>query len=133
MADNGNQPFRPRNRVLRGSNFVIYLIVVIGIIVLANWFANQHDVHWDLTPNKQFSLSAQTLKILKGLQQPVTLYVFDRADALKARKDLLGLYSSASPRVSVRYVDPDRDPTLAKEFGVRSYGSIYVAGGSRHL
>ncbi len=133
MADNRQQPSRPRNRVLRGTNFVIYLIVVIGIIVLANWFANQHDVHWDLTPNKQFSLSAQTLKILKGLRQPVTLYVFDRADAFKARKDLLGLYSSASPNVSVRYVDPDRDPTLAKEFGVRSYGSIYVAAGARHL
>ncbi|HUY13147.1 MAG TPA: Gldg family protein [Terriglobia bacterium] len=133
MADNGHQQIRPRNRVLRGSNFVVYLIVVIGIIVLANWFANQHDVHWDLTPNKEFSLSAQTLKILKGLRQPVTLYVFDRADALKARKDLLGLYSSASSRVSVRYVDPDRDPGLAKEFGVRSYGSIYVAAGTRHL
>jgi ABC-type uncharacterized transport system involved in gliding motility auxiliary subunit len=133
MADNGHSQHSPRNRVLRGTNFVIYLIVVIGIIVLANWFANQHDKQWDLTPNKQFSLSAQTVKIIKGLRQPVTLYVFDRAESFKARKDLLSLYSSASPKITVRYVDPDRDPSLAKQFGVRSYGSIYVEAGGRHM
>ncbi|MGH9433216.1 MAG: GldG family protein, partial [Terriglobia bacterium] len=109
------------------------LIVVVGILVVANWFANQHDAHWDLTPNKAFSLSPQTLKIIKGLHEPVTLYDFDHSDAFKEHKDLLGLYSSASSRVSVRYVDPDRDPALGKQFGVRSYGSIYVAAGSRHL
>jgi gliding motility-associatede transport system auxiliary component len=133
MVDNTKKPANPGNRWLRGTNFVIYLIVVIGILVVANWFANQHDVHWDLTPNKQFTLSPQTLKIIRGLHEPVTLYVFDHSDAFKEHKDLLELYSSASPRVSVHYVDPDRDPTLAKQFGVRSYGSIFVSAGDRHL
>jgi ABC-type uncharacterized transport system involved in gliding motility auxiliary subunit len=30
-------------------------------------------------------------------------------------------------------VDPDRDPALAKQVGVRSYGSVFVSTGDRHL
>jgi ABC-type uncharacterized transport system involved in gliding motility auxiliary subunit len=33
----------------------------------------------------------------------------------------------------VRYIDPDRQPALAKEYGVRTYGTIVVAAGDRHF
>ena len=43
------------------------------------------------------------------------------------------MYSSASNRVKVKYVDPDRQPALAKEYGVRSYGTVVVPAGDRHM
>ena len=33
----------------------------------------------------------------------------------------------------MRYVDVDRQPSLAKEYGVRAYGTIVVAAGDRHF
>ena len=128
-------PFAGRGgrRVLEGANVAVYTLVVIAILGLANWFVSNHDHSWDLTPNKKFSLAPQTVKLLKDLSQDVTIYVFDRARSFGERRDLLAMYSSASHRVNVRYVDVDRQPSLARQFGVRNYGTIVLASGDRHF
>ncbi len=130
------KPAQPRpsgRRVLRGANFTVYTLVVLAIVVLCNWFVNRNDHHLDLTPNHSFSLSPQSLKILRGLKEPVTIYVFNNASGFQSERDLMNLYSSASHAVSVKYIDPDRDPGLARQFGVRSEGDVYVTEGRRHL
>ncbi|MGH9406146.1 MAG: GldG family protein [Terriglobia bacterium] len=133
MADQPGEGGRVRQKALRGANFAIYTIVVLAIIVLCNWFVSRNDHHLDLTPNQSFSLSPETKKVLKGLDQPVALYDFNQQDQFGQQRDLLKLYSSASHYLSVHYVDPNRDPRLAKQLGVQSLGSIYVAAGNRHL
>jgi gliding motility-associatede transport system auxiliary component len=120
-------------RILQGANLALYTLIGIAIIVLVNWFVNRHDKSWDLTPNQEYSLSPQSIKILKGLKQNVTIYAFDRKDAFSRRRDLLGEYESASHHVAVQYVDPDRQPALAKQYGVQSYGTIEVVSGTRHF
>ncbi|MGA3325600.1 MAG: Gldg family protein [Terriglobia bacterium] len=124
---------RSGQQVLSGANFALYSLIVIALIVLVNWFVNNHDHRWDMTPNKKYSLSEQTHKILKDLSRDVTIYVFDQEHNFGERRDVLGMYSSASNRVKVKYVDPNRQPALAKEFSVRSYGTIVVSSGDRHM
>lgn len=124
---------RVGRKVLAGTNFAVFTLAVLAFIVLANWFADRNDKTWDLTPNKSFSLSPETLKILKGLDRPVTIYVFDRKENLGKNRDTLSDYASASHRVTVRYVDADREPTLARQFNVRAYGTIVVSEGERHF
>lgn len=121
-----------KRKVLEGANLALYTLVVIAIVVVANWFVSNHDRHWDLTPSKSFSLSPETQKILRGLDREVTIYAFDHKEALREGRDLLQNYAQASHHVTVRYVDPDREPGLAKEFGVRTYGTVVVASGDRH-
>ncbi|MGH9344531.1 MAG: GldG family protein [Terriglobia bacterium] len=133
MPDQEHGKSQVRQKALRGANFAVYTIVVLAIIVLCNWFVNRNDHHLDLTPNKTFSLSPETLKLVKGLDQPVTLYDFNQQNAFGQQRDLLRLYASASHFVTVKYVDPNRDPGLAKQLGVQTLGSIYVAAGARHL
>ncbi len=120
-------------RFLAGTNLVVYTAVGLAIAVLANWFVNRHNHRWDLTPSKKYSLSPQTTKVVKDLDRDVTIYAFDRERNFRGLRDLLDNYSTTSPRLSVQYLDPDRQPTLAKEFGVRSYGTIVVASGDRHF
>ncbi len=120
-------------RMLEGANLAVYTVIVVAIGVLANWFVNRHDRRWDLTPNQKYSLSPQSIKMLKGLDRDVTIYVFDRERSFRDRRDLLDNYSSATHRVRVQYVDPDRQPSLAKQLAVRSYGTIFVAAGDRHF
>ncbi|MCL5004901.1 MAG: GldG family protein [Acidobacteria bacterium] len=120
-------------RILQGANLALYTLIGIAIVVLVNWFVNRHDKRWDLTPDHEYSLSPQSKKILKNLKQNVTIYAFDRKGAFSQRRDLLGEYADASHRVKVRYVDPDRQPALAKQFGVQNYGTIEVVSGTRHF
>jgi ABC-type uncharacterized transport system involved in gliding motility auxiliary subunit len=124
---------RSGQQVLTGANFALYTLIVIALIVLVNWFVNNHDHRWDMTPNKKYSLSEQTRKILHELNRPVTIFAFDRERNFGERRDVLGMYSTASNRVKVEYVDPDRQPALAREFGVRSYGTVVVAAAGRHM
>ncbi len=124
---------RGGKKVLSGVNFVIYTVVVIAILVLINWFVNEHDHRWDLTPNKQYSLSPQTQKILKDLNREVSIDVFDRQKAFGRERDTLSMYSTASRHVNVQYIDPDRQPALARQYGVRTYGTLVVAAGDRHF
>ncbi len=124
---------RSGQQVLTGANFALYTLIGIALIVLVNWFVNNHDKRWDMTPNKKYSLSDQTRKILRDLSRDVTIYAFDRERNFGERKDVLGMYASASNRLKVKYVDPDRQPALAKEYGVRSYGTVVVSAGDRHM
>ena len=133
MAQNDRPKGGGRQRFLQGANLALYTLIGIAIIVLVNWFVNQHDKRWDLTPNQEYSLSPQSKKILQGLKQNVTIYAFDRKDAFSRRRDLLGEYESASRRVSVQYIDPDRQPALARQYGIQSYGTIEVVSGTRHF
>jgi gliding motility-associatede transport system auxiliary component len=133
MAEKERSKGGGSQRILQGANLALYTLIGIAIIVLVNWFVNSHDKSWDLTPNKEYSLSPQSIKILKGLKQNVTIYAFDRKDAFSRRRDLLGEYESASNRVAVRYVDPDREPDLAKQYGIQSYGTVEVVAGTRHF
>jgi ABC-type uncharacterized transport system involved in gliding motility auxiliary subunit len=128
-------PFGGRGgrQVLEGANVIVYTLVVIAILGLANWFVSRHDKSWDLTPNKKYSLAPQTVKLLKDLSQDVTIYVFDRERSFGERRDLLNMFTAASRRLTVRYVDVDRQPALAKQYAVRSYGTIVVAAGDRHF
>ncbi len=120
-------------QLLTGANFALYSIIVIALIVLVNWFVNNHDHRWDMTPNKKYSLSEQTRKLLKDLPKDITLYAFDRERNFGEKRDVLDMYGSASNKVKVKYVDPDRQPALAKEYGVRNYGTVVVAAGDRHM
>jgi ABC-type uncharacterized transport system involved in gliding motility auxiliary subunit len=124
---------RSGRQVLEGANVAIYTLVVIAILGLANWFVSRHDQSWDLTPNKKYSLAPQTLKLLKDLNQDVTIYVFDRERSFGQQHDLLNMFSSASRHLKVRYVDVDRQPSLARQYAVRTYGTIVVAAGDRHF
>jgi len=117
MAEEKDRQGRVGQKLLAGTNFAVFTVVVIAIIVLANWFVDRNDKSWDLTPNQSFSLSPETLKLLKGLDQDVTIYVFDRKEALGKNRDVLSDYSSTSRRVKIQYVDADREPGLARQFG----------------
>ncbi len=133
MAGKEQAGDRTRRQVLTGANFAVYTLIVIALVVLVNWFVVNHDKRWDLTPNKKYSLSDQSHKILKGLKQDVVIYAFEGGRGGESLRDIVGMYSSASNRVTAKYVDPNRQPALAREFGVRTVPLIVVSAGTRHM
>ena len=109
----------------------VYVLVVIAVVVVANVLANRYKKTYDTTSNKRYSLSEQTSKIVKGLKQNATITYFNQSTRFSEGKDLLDEYSSLSPRVRVNYVDPDKNPQLTREDGVRDFGTAVVEIGNR--
>jgi gliding motility-associatede transport system auxiliary component len=135
MADEENLATSGRKRrVLEGVNLVVYTLVVVGIVIVVNVAVSRYgDRRWDLTSTKKFSLSPETLKVLKGLDKNLDIYAFNDARGMQADRDLLDNYTNVTRRVTAHYVDPNREPALAKQFEVRTAGTIVVAEGGRHF
>jgi len=108
-----------------------YIIVVIAAIVVANILADRYNKSYDATSNKRYSLSEQTAKIVKGLKQPATITYFNQSTSFREGKDLLDEYANLSPKVHVDYVDPDKNPQIAREDGVRNLGTAVVQVGAK--
>lgn len=108
-----------------------YVLVVVTILVVLNVLANRHNKSYDTTSNKRYSLSPQTEKIVKGLKQPVTITYYDQSTRFSQAKDELDQYANLSPRVHVNYVDPDKNPELARAAGIKEYGTAIVQIGDR--
>src|SRR5207253_3628647 len=109
----------------------VYLLVILAILGAANWLANRHNKSIDSTSNKKFSLSDQTVKVVKGLSQDVTITDYDKTSAFTTARDLLDRYSNLSSKLKVIYLDPDKKPQVAKAAGIRSYGQIVVDSGTK--
>jgi ABC-type uncharacterized transport system involved in gliding motility auxiliary subunit len=110
---------------------LVYTLVVITAVAVANVLANRYNKSYDATSNKRYSLSDQTAKIVKGLQQPATITYFDQTRGFQHAKDLLGEYASLSPKLHVEYVDVDKEPQRAREAGIKNYGTAIVQIGAR--
>jgi ABC-type uncharacterized transport system involved in gliding motility auxiliary subunit len=104
----------------------VYFVVVFAALVTANVLADRYDKSYDSTPNKRYSLSDQTIKIVKGLKQDATITYFDQSGRFQSAKDQLDQYANLSHKVHVVYVDPDKKPQLAREAGIKNYGTAVV-------
>jgi len=104
----------------------LYIAVILAVLVVVNFLANRHNQSYDSTANKQFSLSEQTENVVGDLDQDVTMTYFDQSSAFYDARDLLERYDNLSPRLTVRYVDPDQDPQLARAAGISALGTVVV-------
>ena len=102
----------------------IYIAVVVAILAAINFLANRYNKSVDTTSNKRFSLSDQTVKVVKNLNQDAKITYFDKSSEFSRAKDLLDRYDTLSPKLKVDYIDPDKKPQVAKAMGVKNYGSI---------
>ena len=124
MAGKDHIENRTGQQILTGANFALYTIIVIALIVLVNWFVNNHDKRWDMTPNKKYSLSDQTKNFVGKLDSPLQVTVFDQEPNFQVFRDRLKEYEYASKQISTDYVDPDKKREIAQQAGVTQYGTI---------
>ncbi|HTS47144.1 MAG TPA: GldG family protein [Bryobacteraceae bacterium] len=109
----------------------IYVLVILTVVVVANYLANRYNRSYDATANKRFSLSDQTKKVVGDLKQDVTIQYFDRPSGMQAGKDLLDRYANLSPKVHVQYVDLMKQPQLARATNVSREGEAVIEMGAK--
>jgi len=103
-----------------------YIIVIVAVLVVANFLANRYNKSLDATSNKRFTLSDQTKKVVGETKQDITIQYFDRPSGMQAGKDLLDRYANLSPKVHVQYVDLLKQPQLARAANVSREGEAIV-------
>ena len=111
-----------RAGALTSASVLLLLAILVGI----NYVAGRQHKRWDLTEGGQFTLSDQTRKVLDGLKAPVNVKVFAKDTEFQRFRDRLDGYTYASSQVKVEYIDPDKQPAVARQWQVQQYGTIAV-------
>lgn len=109
-------------------------LAALAAVALVNAIAYRNDVHLDVTREQAFTPSDETLRIVRGLSQDVDLVYFYQAQnpAGRAAKQMVEVLGKENPRLRVRTIDPDQQPALASQMGVRIYNAaLLMAGGER--
>ena len=129
-------PLALRHGRLRATAFHAAIVAgAVGVAVLANVALTLNDAHIDLTREKIYTPSAQAMKVVDDLKQPVRLTYFYRSQDPEGRrvKEVLGVMARRNPLFEVRVADPDKEPTLARSFGVRIYNAGILEAADRKL
>ncbi|MCX6549442.1 MAG: Gldg family protein [Acidobacteria bacterium] len=115
--------FRRRQTRL-GTLTLVSILIVLGILVAINYLGTRQGKRWDLTTSSEFTLSDQTVNVLKKLDAPLKIRVFEKSSAMQKFKDRLLEYESTSKQVAIDYFDPDREPTVTRQNQVQNYGTV---------
>jgi len=108
----------------------LYILVALAVATIANMLANRYDKSYDATANKQYSLSEQTVKVVKGLKQDATITYFAQDSQFASAKDKLDMYANLSPKLHVVYIDPDKKPLVAQKAGFKNLNTAIVQVGA---
>jgi ABC-type uncharacterized transport system involved in gliding motility auxiliary subunit len=109
----------------------VYILVVLAVLVGVNYLASQYSKSADLTANKRYTLSDQTIKVVKNLKDQVDIYYFDEPRNFAPAKDLLDRYDAISSKLKVHYIDALKNRRMAMEYGVKAAGTIILQHGER--
>ncbi len=117
-------------RLHYGSSAIFSTAVFLAILVVVALIAERHPLRADLTETGQFSLSEQSRKIVQSVQEPVTIKAFFASGAPEASraKDLLETYRYYNKNIRYEFIDPDREPQLARQYEIRDYGVLVLEG-----
>ncbi len=118
-----------------GVNSLLMVIIFVAILSIINFILARHEVRFDLSDARAFSLSPQTERILENLQNDVKITGFFVEDSKhrNSAKNLLENYKRTSKKVDYEIIDPDKKPTLVKQYGVTDYDKIVVESEGRSV
>ncbi|MDH5681902.1 MAG: GldG family protein, partial [Spirochaetota bacterium] len=125
-----------RKGVQRGILSLLRLVITGGILITVYiLFKSYLNYSKDMTQDSLFTLSQQSKSVVESLSNPVQITVwsseemtgqFDRQTSLTT---LLKFYQQASPKIQVRYLEPNLHPTIFRAYNLiprQDIGSIVV-------
>jgi hypothetical protein len=114
----------------RGEKILRLVLLLMISVGIEDWGV-RHNRTWELVQEKESLLAPETIQGLAAVQVPVRLLLFYEPGRYQETAYLAEKCSHASPFIQVQLVDLDREPTLARTYGVRVYGTVIVESGGR--
>jgi ABC-type uncharacterized transport system involved in gliding motility auxiliary subunit len=126
---------KKRATVVR-ANLTLVAVAMVGIVIGVNYIVSRHPVRFDMTSNKIYTLSDQTLQALKNLTQDVDVTMFTSAKRSSAEiqkaQQLLEEYSKHSNKFHFKVVDGDKNPADARQLKITDANTVvFISGDNR--
>jgi ABC-type uncharacterized transport system involved in gliding motility auxiliary subunit len=116
----------------RRGEIVLYTLGVIGVLIALAYISVRYPWRFDLTKAGLYSLSEQTVTMLKRLEKPVHI-VFFHDPLMRETVELYELIAAQTPLVTVELSDPMLKPARARMLGVQFAGTAVMESEGRQL
>ncbi len=119
---------KKRGTVVR-ANLTLISLAMFGIVVGLNYIVSRHPVRFDMTSNKIFTLSDQTLDALKKLTQDVDVTMFtvpqrSNTPEIQKAQQLLEEYAKHSSKFHFRIVDGVKNPSEPQRLKITEANTV---------
>ena len=116
-----------------GINSLLMVVLFATILGIVNFLAARHNVRWDFSETKQFTLAPQTARLLRDLPREVKATVFtgDQGPARAAYRDLFDSYKARTTKLTVEFVDPEKKPGVARQYGLTRPDTAVLESGKQ--
>src|SRR5579859_1469363 len=119
---------------LYSGNTLVIAAAALVVLGLANVLGSRYQTKLDLTANKQFTLSEQSIKVAQALQAPVKVTGWlTSSDTRKSDfQTLLNDYQNRSGgKLTYEFIDPEARPGDAIAAGITATGTITYQMGDK--
>jgi len=122
-----------RRSFIYSGNLLLIIILVLGLLIIVNYFLARHHYRVDFTSAKIHSLSDQSIKVVKNLKQEITIKAFFREGnpGRATMENLLKIYAYHSPKIKYEFINPDKNPGLVKKYGITEDGTTVFELGDK--
>jgi ABC-type uncharacterized transport system involved in gliding motility auxiliary subunit len=117
--------------VKKGSNVIVQIVITLAIISMLAFVSTRRHYRVDWSENSLFSLADQSLKILEGLNKPVEIKAFFRTSDRTGIKTRLDEYSYNSPELNYEFIDPDQEPQVVRQYGIKKINTLVIESGPK--
>jgi ABC-type uncharacterized transport system involved in gliding motility auxiliary subunit len=116
----------------RRGEIVLYTLGVVGVLSALAYLSASFPVRFDLTEEGRYSLSEQTVTMLKGLEKPVHITFF-HDPMMRETVELYQLVARQTDKVTLELYDPMLNPAQARLRGVQFAGTAIMESEGRKL
>jgi len=113
---------------LRIQNIIFTFLFLVFMAMLA-WLGERYGFSLDLTENNRNTLSPASIELLKKIDGPISITSFVKKN--EQIEKFIRRYQRYKEDISLSFVDPDIEPQLARENGVRVKGELVLRFGER--
>jgi ABC-type uncharacterized transport system involved in gliding motility auxiliary subunit len=111
-----------------GSNALLLTLAFAGIIIVVNYLVSNSSLQWDMTEDKQNSLTDESIETLASLKQPVKAEAFysPQMASDSARNLLQNFKDRSQDKFDFEFIDPVTDPIRAQQAKITRDGTIVL-------
>ena len=113
---------------LRIQNLIFTILFLVFIGMLA-WLGNRYSFTTDWTENNRNTLSDTSIELLKKINGPISITSFVSPN--EQIEKFVHRYQRYKEDITLNFIDPDIEPQLARENGVRVKGELVLRYGER--
>lgn len=122
-----------RRTIVYGANSVTTVMLALAILGVLNFIGIKYPQKWDLTKSGINTLSDQTTKLFRGLNQEVKFVFWAKPEDREKVRPLFDNIKGLSPKVSVEHADAVKEITRAKQAGIKAESTLQILMNGREV